>query len=105
MGGLLKFWYALLFILIAGLVVYDTIWSRWYDEQKIGEETESELFGEIVNISQDYFYFSVGSSVLRIESESISELMEKRLFMQGTGKMELLKVLITITMIIIMQSI
>ncbi len=68
MRGLTKVFYFFVFVLIAWLVFYDGIWWEEYELNKRGAGRETQLFGNIINISEDYFYLHTASSDVRIES-------------------------------------
>lgn len=78
MGDFIRIWYALLFILIFGLFLYDNVWYMEYSLSERDIERETQFFGKIVNISDDHFYLDIGSSNIRIESFNMLEIRKAR---------------------------
>jgi len=84
MGVLTRIWYVLLFILVVGLFFYDNINSRYKAEygltlnkylenpQKYGGY-KGQHFGRIININQDYFYFDVGDSHIKVIGSGVKK--------------------------------
>jgi len=50
------------------LVFYDNVWWREHVLRIQGVERETQLFGKIINVSEDHFYFHDDSSDFRIDS-------------------------------------
>ena len=78
MGALTKSWYVLLFLMITGLFLYDNVWGRLKDISKEGIERESQIFGDVINVSDDYFYFHTGFSDIRIESANMPLIIKAK---------------------------
>lgn len=71
MGALIRVWYALLFILIVGLFLYDNVWWIWQGSTKSNVENKVQIFGKIINISNNHFYIYTGHSNLKINSSNM----------------------------------
>ena len=79
-----KIWFLFILILIISLMIYETKYYADYSRnnfnlknyfenpQKYGNY-RSEVFGKIVNISQDHFYFDVGGERIKVLGKGIQK--------------------------------
>jgi hypothetical protein len=104
MGVLIKIWYVLVFVLLIGLLLYGDNHNlhrverfnldKYLDGSGVYEGHKGQRFGKIVNISQDHFYFDIGSHTIKIMGSGVEGAVygETVLFIdfRGDGVMELI---------------
>jgi len=106
MNKLSRIWYALVFILVISLLLYDKAHSmdltnpnrqslkQYLENPQLYGGYNAERFGKIVNISKGYFYFNIGDKSLKIYGSDIKKpvLGETVLFLnyRKDGRIELI---------------